>query len=205
MTTNIPTMKDILCMLKKRLQHDKPVYTKRGIEILRIINQDKPKECSECKQEKKVKDFYKGRTLCKECFVKKYIKRKEKNAQDNKDTKPKDTKPEDKPKDTNPKKHKDTKPKVTIPKKQYQKTDNKTDKKTDKTKDKRTEYRQQLKKAIKEYDNLCGEIDNVIEIYFAGNKLKMIDKGCELFGITEDIHTICHLIEEIRNMLYVML
>ena len=51
-----------------RIESGKNVYTARGINIIHLISQEQPKRCKSCKDEKKVKDFYKGRRVCKQCF-----------------------------------------------------------------------------------------------------------------------------------------
>ena len=195
MSTDL-TFNDILHMIErkieKRIEKGKPACTMNCIKIHTLISEHLPKKCNKCGKEKRVKDFYKNRKVCKSCFTDKYIKKKDTSSKDNKEHK--STKDNKNNKDS---KSKDTKPKVTNPKKQDKKTNNKTDKKTDKTKDKKKSNKDEQAS----YDLLYGKIGNVSDMYFSGNKFKVIDRGCKLFHINEDIHTKDHLIEEVLKVI----
>ena len=56
MTTN-RTMKDIKHIILDKIKRGKNVYGANGIEIIRILQQEKPKICTSCEIEKKEKDF----------------------------------------------------------------------------------------------------------------------------------------------------
>ena len=65
---SILSMKDIEQAIIDRIENGKQVYTVRGINIIQLISQEKPKRCISCKNEKKHKDFYRGRRVCKTCY-----------------------------------------------------------------------------------------------------------------------------------------
>ena len=66
--SDIDTMKDIERLILNKIKCGEDIYTLSGIHIIQLISDEQPKMCVCCNNEKKVKDFYKGRRICKKCF-----------------------------------------------------------------------------------------------------------------------------------------
>ena len=173
MTTNL-TMKDIKHIILDKIKSGKNVYGVNGIEIVRILQQEKPKTCTCCEKEKKLKSFYRGRTVCKSCFGIKYGRVSTNKSGD---------------------KQKNVDNKSVVSNKSGSisvktNTDNKTVISNNVVK-------QTINQQKTEYNKLYNQISGIVDTRFDANKHNVIKKGKKIFGINESINTKDHLIEEI--------